>query len=243
MMTVHEVSSLTGVSIRTLQYYDSIDLLKPAEYTESGYRLYDEESLERLQTILLFKELEFPLKDIKKIIDSSDFDKETAISQQIELLQLKKQHIENLLKLALDMQKNGMKGELDFAAFDKKKLDEYTAKAKEYWGGTDAYKEYEKKSLGRSADKNMAIAQNMMELFKEFGDMKHLSPDSDTVQRQVQRLQNFITENYYKCTNEILSGLGSAYGSGGEMTENIDKAGGPGTGAFAEKAIRIYCSK
>ena len=69
MMTVNEVSKLTGVSIRTLQYYDTIGLLKPAEYTESGYRLYDDTSLERLQQILLFKELEFPLKEIKKIID------------------------------------------------------------------------------------------------------------------------------------------------------------------------------
>ena len=70
MMAVNEVSKLTGVSIRTLQYYDTIGLLKPIEYTESGYRLYDDTSLERLQQILLFKELEFPLKEIKKIIDA-----------------------------------------------------------------------------------------------------------------------------------------------------------------------------
>ena len=75
MMTVNEVSKLTGVSIRTLQYYDNIGLLKPAEYTESGYRLYDDTALETLQQILLFRELEFPLKEIKTIIGSSDFDK------------------------------------------------------------------------------------------------------------------------------------------------------------------------
>lgn len=68
MMTVNEMSKLTGVSIRTLQYYDTIGLLKPVGYTESGYRLYDDTSLERLQQILLFKELEFPLKEIKRII-------------------------------------------------------------------------------------------------------------------------------------------------------------------------------
>ena len=72
MMTVNEVSKLTGVSIRTLQYYDNIGLLKPAEYTESGYRLYDDVALERLQQILLFRELEFPLKDIKDIITRSE---------------------------------------------------------------------------------------------------------------------------------------------------------------------------
>ena len=90
MKTVNEVSKLTGVSIRTLQYYDKIGLLKPAEYTESGYRLYDDAALERLQQILLFRELEFPLKDIKDIVTRSDFDKRLALDQQIELLELKK---------------------------------------------------------------------------------------------------------------------------------------------------------
>ena len=93
MMTVNEVSKLTGVSIRTLQYYDTICLLKPIEYTESSYRLYDDTSLERLQQILLFKELEFPLKEIKKIIDAPNFDRNKALEQQIELLTMKKEHL------------------------------------------------------------------------------------------------------------------------------------------------------
>ena len=79
MMTVKEVSRLTGVSIRTLQYYDRIGLLHPAEYTESGYRLYDDASLERLQQILLFREMEFSLKDIKEIISSPGFDRSKAL--------------------------------------------------------------------------------------------------------------------------------------------------------------------
>ncbi len=91
MKTVNEVSKLTGVSIRTLQYYDKIGLLKPAGYIGSGYRLYDDAALERLQQILLFRELEFPLKDIKDIVTRSDFDKKKALEQQIELLELRKE--------------------------------------------------------------------------------------------------------------------------------------------------------
>ena len=68
-MTVHEVSNLTGVSVRTLHYYDTIGLLKPHSQTDAGYRLYDTDALERMQSILLFRELEFPLKEIKKILD------------------------------------------------------------------------------------------------------------------------------------------------------------------------------
>ncbi len=109
MMTVHEVSKLTGISVRTLQYYDKIGLFPPAEYTEAGYRLYDEESLARLQMILLFRELEFPLKDIKGIIDSPDFDRNKALEQQIKLLEMKKAHTENLILLAKGMKMLGVK--------------------------------------------------------------------------------------------------------------------------------------
>ena len=107
MMTVNEVSKLAGVSIRTLQYYDSIGLLKPAEYTESGYRLYDDAAMERLQQILLFRELEFPLKEIKEIVTRPDFDKKKALEQQIELLTMKKEHLENLIDFARGIQNGG----------------------------------------------------------------------------------------------------------------------------------------
>ena len=137
---VNEVSKLTGVSIRTLQYYDRIGLLHPAKYTEAGYRLYDDAALETLQQILLFRELEFPLKDIKEIISSPDFDRRKALDQQIELLRLKKEHIENLIDLAREIKLSGVK-KLTFDAFDTRKIDEYAAQAKASWGTTPAYKE------------------------------------------------------------------------------------------------------
>ena len=242
-MTVHEVSKLSGVSIRTLQYYDSIGLLKPSDYTESGYRLYDDAALERLQMILLFRELEFPLKDIGKIIDSPQFDKRKALEQQIELLTLKKEHIENLLNLARGIKEIGVNNIMDFTAFDTKKIDEYAAQAKESWGDTDAYKEYEKKSEGRTAEDNANIVKDMMMIFTEFGGMKEQDPASDMVQKQVKKLQDFITDKMYNCTKEILSGLGKAYSAPGEMNANIDKAGGDGTGEFVDRAIQIYSEK
>ena len=97
-MTVHEGSKLAGVSIRTLQYYDKIGLLHPTGYTDAGYRLYDDADLERLQHILLFRELEFPLKDIRDILNSPDFDRSRALEQQIELLKLKKNAQVRLLR-------------------------------------------------------------------------------------------------------------------------------------------------
>ena len=124
MRTVHEVSELTGVSIRTLQYYDRIGLLHPAEYTEAGYRLYDDTALETLQQILLFRELEFPLKDIRRIIQSPSFDRQKALDQQIGLLELKKERLDNLIALARGIKTTGVKTKMDFSAFDTKKMDE-----------------------------------------------------------------------------------------------------------------------
>ena len=123
MMTVHEVSKLTGVSIRRLHYYDQIGLLRPSDITESGYRLYNDVAIERLQQILLFRELEFPLKEIKQIIDSKTFEKEKALEQQIELLILKKERLESLITFAREIKLSGGK-EMDFSAFDTKKIDD-----------------------------------------------------------------------------------------------------------------------
>ena len=240
MMTVHEVSKLTGVSIRTLQYYDKIGLLHPAKYTEAGYRLYDDAALETLQQILLFRELEFPLKDIKKIISSQDFDRSKALEQQIELLKLKKEHIENLIDLALGIKAIGVKP-LKFDAFDTRKIDEYAAQAKASWGTTPAYKEYEEKSKGWTKEDNLKIHQGMIDIFGEFGQIRNTDPASEEAQAMVKKLQDYITEHMYTCTKEILSGLGMMYGGGGDFTSNIDKMGGEGTAEFASRAIEIYC--
>ena len=239
MMTVNEVSKLTGVSIRTLQYYDTIGLLKPIEYTESGYRLYDDTSLERLQQILLFKELEFPLKEIKKIIDAPNFDRNKALEQQIELLTMKKNHLENLISFARGIKGIGVKY-MDFKVFDTRKIDEYSKQAKKQWGQTSEYKEFEEKTKNWTKDDEATVANGFMQLFVEFGQMKEMDPADEQVQLQVRKLQDYITDHFYTCSDKILCGLGRMYAGGGELTENIDDVGGAGTAEFAGKAIDIF---
>lgn len=242
MRTVHEVSKLAGVSIRTLQYYDKIGLLHPAKYTESGYRLYDDMALEKLQQILLFRELEFSLKDIKAIMDNPNFDRRKALEQQIALLTLKKEHLENLIDLARGIKDIGV-NKMDFTAFDTSKIDEYAAQAKALWGNTPEYREFEEKNKNRTAQEEQTISTQMMGIFAEFGTMLELAPSAEKVQAQVKKLQDFITDNFYNCSNEILYSLGNMYVGGGDFTENIDKAGGKGTAEFVFKAITIYCNK
>lgn len=240
MKTVKDVSKLTGVSVRTLHHYDQIGLLKPAKVTEAGYRLYDDASLRRLHAILLLKELQFSLKDIREILDRPGFDPVEALQQQIALLELQKQHLEDLISHAREIQKTGVIP-MDFSSFDTAKIDRYTAEAKQKWGNTDAYKEYEAKTGGQSKAQLQDTGDALMDIFREFGSIRHLSAASADAQALVARLQSFITEHYYTCTKQILFGLGQMYAAPGEMNENIDKAGGKGTGAFARDAITVYC--
>lgn len=241
MRTVHEVSKLAGVSIRTLQYYDKIGLLHPTGYTDAGYRLYDDADLERLQHILLFRELEFPLKDIRKIMESPDFDRDKALEQQIELLKLKREHLDNLINFAVGIKLLGVKY-MDFTVFDTSKLDEYARQAKEQWGNSPLYKEFEQKAKGRTKEEDQMLGAQCMRIFKEFGEIRDTDPASEKAQALVVRLQDFFTEHFYTCTDEILSGLGKMYSCGGDFTKNIDEYGGEGTASFADRAIQIHCA-
>ena len=242
MMTVHEVSKISGVSIRALHHYDKIGLLPATEVTKAGYRLYDDKALERLQHILLFKELEFSLKEIKDILDSPGFDRSKALEQQIQLLELRKEYLQNLIDLAWGIKTIGVKN-MSFEAFDTKKIDEYAAKAKASWGQTDAYKEYEQKSEGRTKEVQQKLNIEMMDIFAQFGKIKDQKPDSEEAIGLAKKLQDHITENYYTCTNEILQSLGEMYAGGGDFTDNIDKVGGTGTAVFASEAIKALCKK
>ena len=239
MKTVKEVSVLTGVSVRTLHHYDAIGLLKPARITEAGYRLYDDPDLQRLLTILLLRQLQFPLKEIKDILDAPGFDPVAALEQQIKLLELRREQLDKLIAHARQLQQNG--GNLmKFDAFDNSKIDAYAAEAKAKWGKTDAYKEFEQKTKGQTNEQQRSTGDALMAIFAEIGEVKHLSPESAEAQALIAKLQAFITAHYYTCTPQILKGLGMMYIAGDSMTENINKAGGEGTAEFAHKAIEYF---
>ncbi len=240
MKTVKEVSLLTGVSVRTLHHYDAIGLLKPTRVTEAGYRLYDDTALRRLQTILLFRQLQFPLKEIREILDSPNFDPMEALTQQIHLLELQRKHLDNLISHARKIQTTGVFS-MDFSTFDTTELDQYTAEAKARWGKTKAWQEYEQKAAGQTVEQKQSTGDALMDIFARFGKIRHLSPESQEAQELVASLQDFITRHYYTCTKPILQGLGQLYIAGDSMTENIDKAGGEGTARFAHDAIEFFC--
>lgn len=232
MRTIHEVS------VRTLHHYDAIGLLPPTALTPAGYRLYDDTALARLQTILLFRELEFPLRDIKRILDAPGFDPSAALKDQIRLLELRRKQLERLIALARETLETGVTP-MKFDAFDKSELTQYAAEVKEKWGGTAAYQEYETREKAGTTGDPAAL----MERYAALGKVKHLSPAAPEAQAAIRDLQQFITDHFYTCTPEILAGLGEMYVADERFRKSIDEAGGEGTAAFVAKAIAICCGK
>jgi len=242
LKTVSEVEKLTGVSVRTLRYYDSIGLLKPNAVSDAGYRLYDDDALERLQLILIYRELQFPLKEIAHILNSAACDRTRILDHQIQLLTCKKKHLENLITFARGIQLLGVKN-MDFSAFDIHKLDEYADRARENWGKSEAWREFEEKQKIKSKDDNLREGADMMKIIAEFGAIRGGNPSDEAAQALVEKLRTFISRHFYNCTPQILSGLGKMYASNGEFNENIDRAGGEGTALFVSEAIAVYCSQ
>ena len=240
-MQIKEFADFTGVSVRTLHYYDEIGLLAPAFVDNStGYRFYDENSLSRMQEILFYRELDFTLKNIEEILSSPDYNKIKALNEQQQLLILKKERLERLIS-AID---SAMKGENIMTAFDNSEFEKYKAETQEKWGKTDAYKEHSERTKNYSKQKWNDLAEGMNHIMAEFAlcMRKNETPDSEEVQNLVKMLQSYITENYYLCTNEILAGLGQMYVADERFKNNIDKYA-DGTAAFICEAIAGYCSK
>ena len=240
-MLIKESAEFTGVSVRTLHYYDEIGLLTPAFVDETtGYRFYDEKSLLRMQEILFYRELDFSLKSIGEILSSPNYDTRKSLEEQKILLTLKKERLERLIA-SID---EAMKGANVMSAFDNSEFEKHKVEAQEKWGKTNAYKEHSERTKNYSKQKWNDLTEEMEHIMAEFAScMKKVKkPDSTEAQNLVKMLQNHITENYYRCTNEILTGLGQMYVADERFRNNIDKHA-DGTAEFICEAIDVYCRK
>lgn len=234
-MQIKEFAELTGVSVRTLHYYDEIGLLKPSEVdAQTGYRFYDENSFERMQAILFYRELDFSLKTIAEILSSPDYDKQQVLSRQRKLLLAKKERLEQLI-MAIDSVEKGecfMKTKNEYEVLKS----QYAEEAKQRWGNTAAYKEFEQ----RHTDHSQAALIDAV--FEEFAELNRagVSPESEPAKITVEKLQQCITDNFYTCTDDILKGLGQMYVTDDRFRKNIDRHG-EGTAEFVSACIKSYC--
>lgn len=245
-MTVHEVAKLTGITNRTLHYYDEIGLLTPSIVTETKYRIYTTEDLGRLQEILFFKEIGFSLKEIKAILTSSFFNREEALSNHLKILDLKKKRIDRLITLVNDTL-NGTSS-FSFEAFSDHEIleaqENFRKEVTEKWSTTAEHKFFSyffsEHTERERADKWNDLIIQSQSLFERLAEYASLSPSLPQVQELVQEWKDYISENFYPCSSEMLSYLGELYISDDRFSEYIDRFG-TGLSAFFQKAIQHYC--
>lgn len=226
--TVKTLANLAGITVRTLHHYDAIGLLKPAVHPSNGYRLYGDAEVKRLQQILFFRELEFSLEDIKRIMDSPSYDEKQALSEQKKLLELKKDRLEQLLA-AIDTEihsKGGvtMNDTTNVAVFNDALFKAYKEEAKQRWGQTDAWKQsqertkhWTKKDYQRIAERNDAWAKSMATLFRSGAGI-----DSNEVQSMIEEHYEGL-RTFYDPSYEMYRGLGQLYVDDARFTAFYDK--------------------
>lgn len=242
-MKIKEVADLVGISVRTLQYYDQIGLLKPSEKTKTGYRLYTNEDLETLQQILFFKELGFPLKIIKEIIHSPSFDREEALKMQREMLRKRKKQLDQMIE-TIDKTLRHMKGEIvmtneeKFQGFDFSK-NEYEEEARERWGDEAVDRSNEKINQLTNAEKKQ-LGEEMNAIFRNLAMLRDQDPSSKEAQDAIHKWYQFLKKTMgEQCNLDVFRSLGQMYVDDERFTKNIDQFG-EGLAKFMRDAMELY---
>ncbi|HVG56949.1 MAG TPA: MerR family transcriptional regulator [Hyalangium sp.] len=248
-LTVSQVARLAGVSVRTLHHYDEIGLLVPSGRSEAGYRLYEQPDLQRLQQVLFFKELGFPLEEIARIVGDPAFDLRAALLMQRRLLTERASRVQALIRAvdaALDSLETGtaMTKEEMFEVFGDFDPAKYEDEVRERWGDTEAYKE--------SARRTKRYTQKDWEQIKTEGEQIQRemvaqmeagrAPTDPMVMALAERHRAYITRWFYPCSHEIHRGLGELYVSDPRFTENFEKVRA-GLAAFTRDAFRANAER
>jgi DNA-binding transcriptional MerR regulator len=242
--TVQQLAKLAGVSVRTLHHYDQIGLLKPARIENNGYRKYEERELLQLQQILFFRELDFPLEEITRVMSSSGFNMKVALSDQRKLIELKKKRLTGLIK-TIDKtinklnQQNKMKDEELYGSFNKDEMDQYAEEAKQRWGHTEAYKQSQERVAKMSKEDMQLLKENGEKWCAKLATMMDLSPKSPEIQEMIeQHYQGLRT--FYEPNLKMYRGLGDMYVADARFTAYYDKHA-PGLAKFLREAMHYYC--
>ncbi|RWR14015.1 MerR family transcriptional regulator [Siminovitchia fortis] len=244
-MKVKEVAELTGISVRTLHHYDEIGLLSPGRKAESGYREYTDEDLETLQQILFFRELGFPLKKIKDVLNSPSFDRREALLLQKKMLLEKRSRLDQMIALVEKTIQHAegeiqMTNEEKFQGFDFSH-NPYEKEARERWGG-EAVDRSNAKLADMSVEKRDAMAAKMNDIYRKLAGLRQGAPDSEEAQSAIKDWYDLLNNNFGSYSLEAFKGLGQMYVADERFTKNIDQFG-EGLAQFMSKAMTIFADK
>ncbi len=242
-LNVKKFADLVGVSVRALHYYDEIGLLKPDFVNgQNGYRYYGNAAFCRMQEILFYRELDFSLKDIAEILSANSYTKQEALKGQKRLLMLKKQRIESVIA-AIERAEKGETA--DMSTFNnefEQAKSSYRTEVFERWGNTAAYAEHQSKTANYTDSDWQRAGEGINAIIAEFAKLnaQGAKPTDKSAAKLVKKLQSFITQTQYTCTNEILASLGQMYVADERFRQNINKHGN-GAAEFISTAILAYC--
>lgn len=241
--TVKGAADMAGVSIRTLHHYDDIGLLKPAQVSPSGYRLYSDADLEHLQQILFFRELGFKLSEIREIMGRRGFDRKRALLNHRELLLQRRSRLDRLIA-TVDRTLKGMErgNEMTGEMFDGFQPHEYEEEARRRWGGTREYEESARRTKQYTKADWAAIQQEGQEITLGLASLMDRDPADPEVQQWVGKHHQMINDRFYTCSLQVYRGLGDLYVQDERFTANYEKVK-PGLAAFMRAAMHVYCDR
>lgn len=246
--TINKLAKLAGVSVRTLHYYDEIGLLTPKNIQENGYREYGDAEVARLQQILFFRELEFPLEKIKAVMNAPQFDPLDALTDQKELLQVKKERLEKIimtLQKTIDERKGGVRMQNDdkFSAFNDPNYQKYKDEVLARWGNTNLYKQsmarvgkLTKGQFDAIKKEGGEITTSIARLMKE-----GKGPNSLEVQKEIDRYYHYLF-HFYDPSPEMFKALGAMYVDDSRFRGFYEKIV-PGLAVFMRDAMALYADE
>ena len=242
--TVQQLAKLAGVSVRTLHHYDQIGLLKPARVEKNGYRKYEERELLQLQQILFFRELEFPLEEITRVMTAPGFDLKAALNDQRKLIELKKKRLNGLIKtidktISKLNQKNQMKDEELYGSFNKDEMNQYAEEAKQRWGNTEAYKQSQERYAKMSKEDIQKFKEDGEKWCAKMATMMDLDPAGAEVQEMIAGHYNALRV-WYEPNLKMYRGLADMYVDDARFTAYYDKHA-VGLAKFMREAMHAYC--
>lgn len=242
--TVKQLAKIAGVSVRTLHFYDEAGLLKPSSIERNGYRKYEEKELLLLQQILFFKELDFSLGDIKKMITARNFDMVASLQDHKQLIELKKKRLTGLLKtidktITKLTKKKMMNDEELYDAFSDEEQKKYQEEAKQRWGNTKAYKQSQERTKNWTKEDYARVKKAAEEFMKRVVAVSDKPIASKEVQAIIREWRQGI-DQFYDTTLEMCRNLGEMYVADPRFTKYYDKHK-PGLAVFMRDAINYYC--
>ena len=246
LYTVQQLAALANVSVRTLHHYDTVGLLRPARQAGNGYRQYGEEELLKLQQILFFRELEFPLDEIKRILHDPKFDMRIALSSQRELIELKRKRLSKLLK-TIDQtmkklnQETTMTDKDLYVGLSKEEEAAYAAEAKERWGHTNAWKQSQERYGKLSEAEKQKIGKASQDLVREIASHMSEDPKGDIVQKLIARHYDGLRV-FYDPNIQMYRGLAEMYVGDPRFAAFYENFA-PGLAQFMRDAMVEFCDR